>query len=154
MEYTEPTILVTHSHLQQAIEAHHTPQAPTSTAQPISSLQRCESNNSVAADREICATLRNRSRTQSSNEMADEDDLLDEEAGKLRNNDRLVDDFDHLHLNGSLGPRRRIIPQMINKEQVLSYIANTNSIFIRRSGTELQVKRRFWKISVNVLNFR
>jgi hypothetical protein len=110
---------------------------PVNIAQPTN-LQRCESNNSVAADREICATLRNRSRTQTSDEMADEDDLLDEEAGKLQNNDRLVDDFDHLHLNG--GPRRRLIPQTINKDQVLSYIANTHSIFIRRSGTELQVK--------------
>ncbi|KAI6184019.1 hypothetical protein M3Y97_00551200 [Aphelenchoides bicaudatus] len=137
VEYTEPTILVTHNHLQQAIESHGpTSSAPANIVQPTS-LQRCESSNSVA-DKEICATLlRNRSRTES--EMADDDDLLDEEAGKLRNNDRLVDDFDHMHLNGSLGPRRRILPQTINKEQVLSYIANTNNIFIRRSGTELQV---------------
>lgn len=143
VEYTEPTVLVTQTHIPQQVhhvETHHIPGvASSNTTIPSNSahLQRCDSNNSVAADHEICSTLRHRSRTQTSEEeMADEDELL--EAGKIHNNDRIMDDFEHMHLNGSL-TRRRILPQAINKEQILNYIANTSSLYIRRSGTELQV---------------
>lgn len=134
MEYTEPKVLITHSHLQQAIEASHV----ISSVNTAQTLQRCESNDSLAANQEICTTLLQRSRTQTSEEMADEEELLNDEASKPRNTDRMMEDFDQLHLNGSLGPRRRIMPQTINKDQILNYIANTSSIFIRRSGTELQ----------------
>jgi hypothetical protein len=139
VEYTEPTILVTQSHLhqQQHIETHGVASPNLTSAVQPNPIQRCDSSNSVAADHEICPTLRHRSRTQTSEEeMADEDELL--EAGKIHNNDRLIDDFEHVHLNGSL-TRRRILPQAINKDQILNYIANTSALYIKRSGTELQV---------------
>ncbi|CAD5211310.1 unnamed protein product [Bursaphelenchus okinawaensis] len=147
-EHTEPTVLVTthrrfSQHSQhQPVHSSHDPALLIET--PITRHRR-GSQDSQLADAEVCETLRSQRCRTASEDMADEDVLLDEDCGAN-------EDFENNEGGRGVHSGRRPSPDTPspevvrgfkmaapNKTQVLNYIATTKTLCIRRAGTELQV---------------